>query len=169
MPEEPQSAAIPAGYGTVTPWLITPDSAAQIAFLEQAFDAKETPGSRMLGPSRGIDHVEVTVGNSVIMLFDTRESWPPTPGFFRLYLDDADASYRQALAAGATSVTEVTEMAWGDRIGRVRDPFGNIWWLQTHVKDVSYDEMIARMNEPAAIEAMTYVQRSLADALNQPR
>ena len=64
-----------------------------------------------------------------------------------------------------TSVTEVTELFWGDRIGRVRDPFGNIWWLQSHVVDVPYEEMQTRMTQPAMVEAMRYVQQSLVDAL----
>lgn len=110
----------------------------------------------MLNPDGSIAHVEVTVGNSIVMLFDTTPGWPETPAFFRLYLEDADATYRQALAAGATSVTELTELFWGDRVGRVRDPFGNIWWLQSRVANVSYDEMQTRMTEPAMIEAMQY-------------
>jgi PhnB protein len=163
MPED----FIPAGYGTVTPWLISRDSAALIGFLEKAFDAQEIAGSRMLNATGGIDHVEVKIGDSIVMLFDSREAWPDTPGFFRLYLKDADESYRKAIEAGATSVTEVTELFWGDRIGRVRDPLGNVWWLQAHVKDVPMEEMMARMQEPAMVEAMAYVQRSLAEALNR--
>jgi uncharacterized glyoxalase superfamily protein PhnB len=165
MTEHESPGLAPEGYGTVTPWLISRDSAKLIAFLETAFDAHEKEGSRMLNPS-GIDHVEVTIGDSVLMLFDSRESWPDTPGFFRLSLEDADESYRQALDAGATSVTEVTELFWGDRIGRVRDPLGNIWWLQTHVADVSPEDMQARLKDPAMIEAMQYVQRTLSDELN---
>ena len=65
--------------------------------------------------------------------------------FFRLYVEDADASYERAVRAGATAVTEVTELFWGDRVGRVRDPFGNIWWLQSHAIDVPYDELETRM------------------------
>ena len=123
----------------------------------------------MLGDSGRIDHVEVRIGDSVVMLFDSRESWPDTPGFFRVYLRDADEAYRRALAAGATSVTAVTELFWGDRIGRVRDPFGNIWWLQAHVQDVPPEEMQARMQEPAMVEAMAYVQQSLTEALSRPK
>jgi uncharacterized glyoxalase superfamily protein PhnB len=90
----------------------------------------------MHNPNGSIAHVEVKIGRSIVMLFDSYEGWPKTPGFFRLHVEDADASYQQAMDAGATSVTEVTELFWGDRIGRVRDPFGNIWWLQSHATDV---------------------------------
>jgi PhnB protein len=156
---------IPAGYGTVTPWIISKDSAALIRFLEAAFAARETAGSRMLNADGSIAHVEVTIGTSVVMLFDSYPGWPETPAFFRLYLEDADTTYRQALEADATSVTEVTALFWGDRVGRVRDPFGNIWWLQSHVTDVPFDEMQQRMTDPAMVEAMQYVQQSLVDEL----
>jgi PhnB protein len=100
------------------------------------------------------------------MLFDSHESWPVTPAFIRLYLEDADQACQRALAAGATPVTQVTELFWGDRVGRVRDPLGNIWWLQTHVKDVAPEEMQKRMQGPAQIGAMQYVQQTLADELD---
>jgi PhnB protein len=156
---------VPPGYGTVTPWLISPDSAALVRFLEAAFAAEEVPGSRMLNEDGSIVHVEVTIGSSIVMLFDSYQGWPETPAFFRLYVGDADAAYRQALAAGASSVTRVTELFWGDRVGRVRDPFGNIWWLQSRATDVPAQELQARMEDPAMLEAMRYVQQSLIDAL----
>jgi uncharacterized glyoxalase superfamily protein PhnB len=169
MTEDRIRGAIPQGYHTVTPWLISRDTARLIAFLEQAFDAREIEGSRMLNASGAIDHVEVSIGDSILMLFDSRESWPDTPSFFRLYLPDADDSFRRAIAAGATPVTEMTELFWGDRIGRVRDPLGNIWWLQTHIRDVSPAEMQVRMADPVMLRAMEYVQATLADELNRPR
>jgi uncharacterized glyoxalase superfamily protein PhnB len=165
VPEHTPDHAIPAGYGAVTPWIISKDSAGLIRFLEAAFSAEEIAGSRMLNADGAIAHVEVTIGDSIVMLFDSYPGWPETPAFFRLYVEDADSTYRQALAAGATAVTEVTELFWGDRIGRVRDPFGNIWWLQSHVADVPFDEMGARMADPAMVEAMQYVQQSLVDEL----
>lgn len=99
------------------------------------------------------------------MLFDSYEGWPETPGFFRLYVEDAEITYQQAMGAGATSITKATELFWGDRVGRVRDPFGNIWWLQSHAVDVPPDQMQARMEDPAMVEAMRYVQQTLVDAL----
>lgn len=165
MSEPAHEPTVPPGYGTVTPWIISPDSAALIRFLEAAFAAEEIPGSRILNPDGSIAHVEVIIGNSIVMLFDSYEGWPETPAFVRLYVGDADAAHRQALAAGASSVTRVTELFWGDRVGRVRDPFGNIWWLQSHATDVPEQELQARMEEPAMLEGMRYVQQSLIDAL----
>jgi PhnB protein len=165
--EESSGGSTPDRYGTVTPWLISRDSAGLIRFLEAAFGAEEIAGSRMHNPDGSIAHVELRIGSSIMMLFDSYEGWPKTPGFFRLYLEDADASYQQAVRAGATSVTEVTELFWGDRIGRVRDPFGNIWWLQSHATDVPYDQMETRMGDPEMVEAMRYVQQTLVDALRE--
>jgi PhnB protein len=165
MSEPAQQPIVPPGYSTVTPWIISPDSAALVRFLEAAFDAAEIAGSRMLNQDGSIAHVEVKIGSSIVMLFDSYEGWPETPAFFRLYLGDADAVYQQALEAGASPITRVTELFWGDRVGRVRDPFGNIWWLQSHASDVPEQELQARMQDPAMLEAMRYVQRSLVDAL----
>jgi PhnB protein len=166
MTKDQSAVSLPQGYGTLTPWLISKDSAKMIAFLEQAFAAQEIPGSRMYNQDGSIGHVEVKIGTSIIMLFDSHPSWPATPAFFRLYLEDIEKPYQQALKAGAQSVTESTELFWGDRVARVRDPFGNIWWLQTYGSSLSGEEMESRMHNPAMIEAMQYVQHSLFDALN---
>jgi uncharacterized glyoxalase superfamily protein PhnB len=163
--ERAAEAQLPEGYGSVTPWLISTDSAALIHFLETAFGAEEIAGSRMHNSDGSIAHVEVRIGNSIVMLFDSHEGWPETPGFFRLFVDDADATQRQAVDAGATSITEMTELFWGDRVGRVRDPLGNVWWLQSHVEDVPPDELQARMDDPALADGMRYVQQTLVDEL----
>lgn len=154
-------------YGTVTPWLISHDTVSLIKFIEDAFDGKETPGSRVLNADGSIGHVEVTIGDSIIMLFDANADWPKTPGYFRLFLDDAEKSYTQALKAGAQTVTKPTELFWGDMVSRVRDPLGNIWWIQTHVKDVSQDEIMERMQDKHMIGNMQYVQQSLSDAMTK--
>ena len=167
MAEQRSEAGIPAGYGTVTPWLISRDSAALIRFLESAFGAEEIAGSRMHSPDGSIAHAEIRIGDSIVMLFDSYEGWPQTPGFFRLYVEDADATHARALRSGAASVTEVTELFWGDRVGRVCDPFGNVWWLQSHAVDVPPDEMRERMEDPRMVEGMRYVQQTLVDALRE--
>jgi PhnB protein len=146
---------IPQGYNAVTPWIISRDTAGLIAFLENAFDATELARVQMEDGSIG--HAEVRIGDSVVMMFDARPAWPDTPAFLRLYVPDCDAIFRQALNAGATSLTEMTEMPWGDRVGRVRDPFGNLWWIQTRIADLTLEEMAQRAAEPRFIEAMSYV------------
>jgi PhnB protein len=79
----------------------------------------------------------------------------------RLFVEDADACYQQALSAGAISVTEMTSLFWGDRGGRVRDPLGNIWWIQTHVEQVDQEEMAKRAAEKQSRDARQYTRESL--------
>jgi uncharacterized glyoxalase superfamily protein PhnB len=147
---------IPDGYTAVTPWLISKDTARLLDFVAAAFDAEET--ARLYNEDGSIGHAEVVIGGAVVMMFDARPEWPDTPGFLRLYVEDGDAVYRKALGAGATPVTEMTELFWGDRVGRVRDPLGNVWWIQQRVAELDPDEMGNRATRPEFIEAMRYVQ-----------
>ncbi|GAA3258137.1 VOC family protein [Nonomuraea helvata] len=147
---------IPEGYTTVTPWIIGQDTARLIDYLQKAFDAVEL--ARVLDDEGRIGHAEVRIGDAVVMMFDGASHWPPTPAFLRLYVPDADATHRRAVEAGGTSVTDVTHLFWGDRVGRVRDPFGNLWWIQSRVEEVSPEEMERRMGDPAFTKAMEYVQ-----------
>jgi PhnB protein len=149
---------IPEGYHTVTPWFMVKDSAQLIDFMTKAFDATEI--GRVYNPDGKIGHAEVQIGDSVVMMFDAKEEWPYIPTLIRLYVEDGDAVFQKALNAGATIVTEMTELGFGDRGGRVRDPFGNIWWIQTHIEDVSPEEMAKRAGEKKYIDAMQYTQDS---------
>jgi uncharacterized glyoxalase superfamily protein PhnB len=103
---------IPEGATTVMPWIISRDTAKLLEFLKQAFGAQEL--SRLSHADGTITHAEVRIGNSIVGAFDSREGWPETPCFLRLYVEDADAVYQQALAAGAVSVTEMTSLVWGE-------------------------------------------------------
>jgi hypothetical protein len=71
------------------------------------------------------------------MMFDAQPDWPPTPGFLRRYVPGAAAVHHKAVAAGGTSVTEVTHLSFGDRVERVRDPLGSLWWIQTRIEDLT--------------------------------
>ena len=147
---------IPEGYHSVTPWIIARSSAQLIEFLNAASGAEEI--ARVVGEDGSIGHAEVRIGDSVVMMFDAKPDWPDTPAFLRLYVEDGDAVYQKALQAEAISVTEMTHLFWGDRVGRVRDPFGNLWWIQTRVEDVSLEEMERRAGEKEWVDAMEYVQ-----------
>lgn len=152
----PPAAPVPAGYATVTPWIIGHDTAALLDFVTAAFDGEEI--ARIAGPRGRIDHAEIRIGDSVVMAFDSPEGWSPTPAFLRLYTADGDRAFRQGVAAGATIVTDLTELAWGDRVGRLRDPLGNVWWIQQRLAELTPDEVQRRMAEPRFIDAMRYVQ-----------
>lgn len=154
------------GYRAVTPWIISRDTAGLIEFVGRAFGAEEI--AWVQDEDGLIGHAEFRIGDSVIMAFDARPGWPDTPAFLRLYVEDADETQRRALEAGATSVTEVTHLYWGDRVGRVRDPLGNLWWIQTRVEEVDLAQMERRAGQKEWIERMEYVQGSLAFASQQP-
>ncbi|NJN17228.1 MAG: VOC family protein [Oscillochloris sp.] len=118
-----------AGFHTITPYLIHAEVDALVAFVTQAFDAVETFRSR--GEAGG-NHVEVRIGDSMLMIGGRAES-EAFPAMLHLYVDDADATYRRALAAGGSSLQEPSESGDGDRRAGVGDRFGNQWWISTHM------------------------------------
>lgn len=146
-------SAIPAGYHTVTPYLVCRSAADAIAFYTKAFGAKETV--RMPGPDGRVMHAEMRVGDSMIMLGDENPEQgataPQTVGgtavHIMLYVPSVDRTFAQATAAGATAEMPPTNMFWGDRYCKVADPFGHKWSIATHIEDVSPKEMGRRMQE----------------------
>ena len=138
---------IPDGYHAVTPYLFVESAERLLDFIKQAFGATET--LRVPRPDGSIMHAEVRIGDSAIMIGDVSgpaAEFGPMPTSIYLYVTDCDAVYRQALAAGGTSVKEVQDIPFnGERYGGVRDPVGNIWWIATHVRDVSTEEMMRRL------------------------
>ncbi len=156
-------STIPDGYTTVTPWIISSDTPQLIDFLIAAFDGIEL--GRTPNPDGSIGHAEIRIGDAVVLAFDAPHGIAPMRAFIRLYVQDARKGFARALEAGATEVTKPTLLAFGDRVARVRDPLGNIWWLQQRVEEVSESEMQQRWGDPRWSEPMAYVQNSLAEAL----
>ncbi|XAS66696.1 VOC family protein [Micrococcaceae bacterium Sec5.7] len=156
---DPNISTVPEGYASVSPWIISRDTGALFEFVSRAFGAEEI--ARVAGEDGSIGHAEATIGDSVVLAFDSRPHWPQTPAFLRLYTDDADSAFAGALAAGATTVTELGNSAWGDRGGRVRDPLGNIWWITSHMEEVSDDEATRRWQAPEYAAGMDYAIQSL--------
>jgi len=136
---------IPDGYHSVIPYLIVQGAAALIDFLRHAFDATEK--ERHAWPDGSIMHAEVKIGDSTIMLGEARGEWKPMPASIYLYVNDADATFRKAIKAGAVSVMEPADQFYGDRHGGVKDPCGNLWWVATHIEDVPPEELQKRMEE----------------------
>ena len=123
-----QADAMPVGYRTIAPYIIVPRASEFIEFLKKAFGGTE----RFRFPIEGSDlimHAEVGIGNSVIELADANEQIPPAPTAIHLYVEDARASFKRAIDAGATSIYEVGEHVSGDTQGAVRDPVGNVWYI----------------------------------------
>ena len=147
----------PAGMHTVTPQLTFRQSAAAIEFYKQAFGAQEL--MRMPTPDgRGIWHAEIRIGDSIIFLSDEMPQGgtvAPSPthkptAIVQLYVPDCDAVFQAAVQAGARVNMPLADMFWGDRYGSVIDPFGQVWGIGTHVKDLSPEEMAKGAQEWAA-------------------
>jgi PhnB protein len=161
--ETQEQVRVPPRYARVNAWVISRDTVAEVRFLTEVFGAKETPASRVLDEDGDIGHVEVEIGDSLLMLFDSKPDWPPTPAHLRVYVGDVDETVERAVESGACVVTQPTLLAFGERVARVRDPQGHLWWLHQHVEEVPFDELAARFADPASQEAMAYVQRSLRE------
>jgi PhnB protein len=124
------------GFHTVTPYLIVQEATRLIDFVKEAFEATER--FRGTGSAGGI-HAEVQIGDSMVMIGgDGAWSGVSSPATLYLYVDDVDAVYKRALLAGATSITEPANQPYGDRLGGVKDAFGNVWYISTHVEDVQF-------------------------------
>jgi PhnB protein len=149
---------IPENYHSLTPSLVVDNAAQAIEFYKRAFGAKERGRMLMPGPGDKIAHAELEIGDSVLMLADPmpqstvtapKELGGTTVGIF-LYVEDVDEVVQQALDAGATVTMPVEDQFWGDRFGKVMDPFGHDWSIATHVEDVSPEEMAKRGQEAMA-------------------
>lgn len=128
-PAPKRAGAIPEGFRSITPYLVARGADRLIAFLKQAFGAEER--LRVPRPDGTIQHAEVRIGDSVVELGEGNEVWAARPAAMHLYVDDADAIYAQAVAAGAATLVPPMDMPYGDREADVRDPFGNNWYIGT--------------------------------------
>jgi PhnB protein len=138
----------PKGYHTVTPFIYNTNIAETIDFTIAAFGA--TLKEKHFTPEGRIMHAEIFIGDSIIMMGDQHGDMPPMPTMLYLYVEDCDAMYAKAMAAGGKSLREPTTEFYGDRSSGVTDPWGNQWWIATHVEDVSPEEMMKRAEAAAA-------------------
>lgn len=125
---------VPKGLHNVNVYLHPLRAEPVIGFLKRAFEAEEI--SKYASPDGVVHHAEIRVGDSVVEMGEAHGPYQPMPSMFYMYVPDCDAVYRRALAAGGKSLHELADQPYGDRNGAVTDPFGNIWYLATHVKDV---------------------------------
>lgn len=144
---------IPDGMHTVTPHLVCAGAADAIEFYKKAFNAVE--GGRLPGPNGRLMHAMIRIAGSAVMLVDEMPEWGAlgpkslkgSPVTIHLYVEDVDAFVKRAVAAGAKITMPVADMFWGDRYGKVEDPFGHQWSVATHIRDVSMDEMKQAMRK----------------------
>jgi PhnB protein len=151
-----QVKPIPEGFHSITPYLTVNDAARAIDFYKKAFGAKEI--FRMDGPPGKIGHAELQIGDSRLMLADempgsgsrSPQSLGGSSVNIFLYFKDVDSAFSQAVSAGAKVEMPLADMFWGDRYGKLTDPFGHSWSLATHKEDVAPAEMAKRAKEAMA-------------------
>lgn len=141
-------SAIPNGYHTVTPYLAVRSAAQLIDFMKRAFKATEI--SRHASPDGRIMNAVLKIGDSILWLADAPDGKTSQHAQFYLYVRDADSVYQEALAAGGTSLEQPADVFYGDRRAGVTDPFGNHWWIATHIKDPSPEDI--RRGEEARLK-----------------
>jgi PhnB protein len=134
---------IPEGYPPVIPYLVVDDPKVLIDFLQKVFGAEEKYSTKT--PDGAIMHAEVRIGPSAIMMGKANEQWGIKPASIYVYVEDVDAAYERAIAAGATSIMPPADQFYGDRHSGVQDTHGNQWWIATHIEDVSNEEIERRM------------------------
>ncbi len=146
--------SVPDGYNTVSTYLIVKNAGKALKFYQKAFGAEA--GVQMKGPDgESTMHAEMKIGNSMVMLTDENPQWemksPETLGgiasSLHLYVDDADKAFSRAIEAGCTVKAPLMDAFWGDRYGKVTDPFGHEWGIATHKEDLSVEEMGKRATE----------------------
>jgi PhnB protein len=121
----------PDGYTSVSPYLIVDGASATIDFLRRVFAADEI--RRFADPAGKVMHAEVRIDDTVVMIADGADGWPPVPSHVHVYVHDVDATYRRALEAGATSVQEPIKKEDPDKRGGVKDAGGTTWWIGTKI------------------------------------
>ena len=144
---------VPEQYHSITPNLVCRNAAAAIEFYKKVFDAMEI--MRHNAPSGEVMHAELKIGDSTIFVNDTMSKTPaaaPEPGvtnpvYLHLYIPNVDAVFNRAIDRGARVDMPLADMFWGDRYGRITDPFGQQWGIATHIEDVTPDEISRRQSE----------------------
>ena len=138
---------IPENYPRVSPYLIVSDVEETMNFIEYVFEGKVREKMKMEDGS--VNHGEISIGDSVIMMGKASENYPPKEAMLYIYVEDTDKTYKRAIEKGATSVMEPADQFYGDRNAGIKDKDGISWWIATHVEDVSPEE-IKRRNEARA-------------------
>jgi PhnB protein len=142
---------IPTGHHTVTPYLAVKNGAQALEFYKKAFGATET--TKLMMPDGRLGHAEFRLGDSLIMLSDefpehggnAPQTLGGSPVSLHLYVENVDAFFQKAVAAGAKERKPVMDQFYGDRSGQLEDPYGHLWWVATHKEDVSTEEMQKRV------------------------
>jgi PhnB protein len=170
MQSETSIPAAPAGYATVSPFIIAHDANGLIGFLKQVFRASERPEARTLDDDGLLLHAELAIGNATIMFGERKPGWPFTPSLLQVYVDDVETTLSVARQLGATVVTEPTDF-FGDTFSRFRDPWSNLWWVYRHSGQTWTGDGDAAATGAEAWEQtspdLTYIHDTLLAAMRQ--
>jgi PhnB protein len=137
--EMKMTANVPEGYNTINPFIITKDARKLMEFLEKVFGAKEVKEAYTMDTDGLLLHAELRIGNSTLMLADTKEGWPYTPSLLQIYVEDVEKTLQRAQELGAAIVTRPTDF-YGDIFSRVVDPWDNLWWVYQHKGEITWEE-----------------------------
>ena len=161
---------LPDGYNTVNPFVIIKDAPAYIAFVKEVFGAEEDPAAHTMDTDGLLLHAELTIGNSRVMVADTKPNWPTTPSLLQIYVDGIEETLGRAKKHGAQVVTEPTDF-FGDRFSRFIDPWNNLWWVYQHIpqSETQWDAADSEASDTSwePTEEMKYLHDTLLKAMEQ--
>ena len=133
------SVNVPEGYNTINPFVITKDARRFMQFLEKVFEAREVEEAYTMDTDGLLLHGELRIGNSTIMVADTKEGWPFTPSLLQIYVEDVEKTLQRAQDLGASIVTRPTDF-YGAIFSRFVDPWENLWWVYQHKAETTWAE-----------------------------
>lgn len=163
-----QKTNAPKGYNTLNPFIITKDALKLIDFLEEVFGAEEVKEAHTPDTDGLLLHSELKIGDSTVMVADTKEGWPFTPSLLQVYVEDVEKTLKRAEELGAKVVTKPTDF-YGDTLSRFQDPWGNLWWVYQHGEEVNWEES-ATTGDGAAwsvepSKELNYIHDTLLEAM----
>ena len=163
----PKVPTRPEGYQTVNPFIITKCAPELIEFLKVVFDGTEIPEARTIDTDGLLLHSEVRIGDSILMIADTKPAWPSTPSLLRVYVDNVERTLERATLRGAEVVTRPTDL-FGDLLSRFIDPWDNLWWVYQHTGLPTDWESSAPTEEwgiGGTTPELEYIHRTLLEAM----
>lgn len=165
-----QKPKAPEGHNTVNSFIITKDALSLIKFLEKVFGAKEDSAAHTVDTDGLLLHSDLTIGDSIVMVAESKPDWPFTPSLLQVYVDDIHKTLEAAEKLGARIVTKPTDF-YGELLARFEDPSGNLWWIYQHGEEQAWDAGDEGSDEAAWDAApskeLTYIHDTLLDGMKQ--
>ncbi len=156
----------PEGYNTIMPFVITKDATKVIQFLKDVFFAVEQPYSLTYDTDGLVLHCELMIGNSMVAVADTKPDWPYTPSLLQVYVNDVESTLAKAESLGAVVITKPTDFL-GYKFSRIKDAWGNMWWVYQHMEDLKWDESSSDTSEQSwePTPESEYIHSTLLEAM----